>query len=65
MVAHSSDGIRYNFVVPVFNEEYVGRIHAEVKRRPLYVVATKVGFDRRLAVNAVSDDRNSERLAAG
>jgi len=24
---------------------YVGRIHAEVKRRPLYVVDTKVGFD--------------------
>jgi polyisoprenyl-phosphate glycosyltransferase len=25
---------------------YVGRIHAEVKRRPLYVVDTRVGFDR-------------------
>lgn len=25
---------------------YVGRIHAEVKRRPLYVVANRVGFDR-------------------
>jgi len=25
---------------------YVGRIHAEVKRRPLYVVATKLGFER-------------------
>lgn len=24
---------------------YVGRIHAEVKRRPLYVVSKKVGFD--------------------
>ena len=24
---------------------YVGRIHAEVKRRPLYVVTTSVGFD--------------------
>jgi glycosyltransferase involved in cell wall biosynthesis len=24
---------------------YVGRIHSEVKRRPLYVVAKKVGFD--------------------
>jgi dolichol-phosphate mannosyltransferase len=24
---------------------YVGRIHSEVKRRPLYVVAQKVGFD--------------------
>jgi polyisoprenyl-phosphate glycosyltransferase len=26
---------------------YVGRIHAEVKRRPLYVVSARVGFDRR------------------
>jgi polyisoprenyl-phosphate glycosyltransferase len=26
---------------------YVGRIHAEVKRRPLYVVAHRVGFDRK------------------
>lgn len=25
---------------------YVGRIHAEVKRRPLYIVAQKVGFER-------------------
>jgi dolichol-phosphate mannosyltransferase len=26
---------------------YVGRIHSEVKRRPLYVVAQQVGFDER------------------
>jgi dolichol-phosphate mannosyltransferase len=25
---------------------YIGRIHAEVKRRPLYVVDKQVGFDR-------------------
>jgi dolichol-phosphate mannosyltransferase len=25
---------------------YIGRIHAEVKRRPLYVLSEKVGFDR-------------------
>jgi dolichol-phosphate mannosyltransferase len=25
---------------------YIGRIHAEVKRRPLYVVDTRIGFDR-------------------
>jgi len=24
---------------------YVGRIHADVKRRPLYVVSTRLGFD--------------------
>jgi dolichol-phosphate mannosyltransferase len=31
---------------------YVGRIHAEVKRRPLYVVAQRVGFDRDLGTAA-------------
>jgi hypothetical protein len=25
---------------------YIGRIHAEVKRRPLYIVSHKAGFDR-------------------
>ncbi len=25
--------------------EYIGRIFAEVKRRPLYIVGDKVGFD--------------------
>jgi hypothetical protein len=25
---------------------YIGRIHAEVKRRPLYVVDKRAGFDR-------------------
>jgi dolichol-phosphate mannosyltransferase len=25
---------------------YVGRIHGEVKRRPLYVVQKRVGFER-------------------
>ena len=38
---------------------YVGRIHAEVKRRPLYVVATKLGFEReeaaRPAIHAVHE----------
>jgi dolichol-phosphate mannosyltransferase len=31
---------------------YVGRIHAEVKRRPLYVVENHVGFERAVASEA-------------
>src|SRR6478672_1967360 len=33
---------------------YVGRIHAEVKRRPLYVVQTRAGFDRNEATAAAA-----------
>jgi dolichol-phosphate mannosyltransferase len=34
-----------NMIMTGITGLYVGRIHAEVKRRPLYVVAEKVGFD--------------------
>ena len=35
-----------NMLMTGFIGLYVGRIHAEVKRRPLYVVDKRVGFDR-------------------
>ncbi|MET4240084.1 hypothetical protein [Bradyrhizobium sp. RT10b] len=31
---------------------YIGRIHAEVKHRPLYVVQKRLGFDRAQAASA-------------
>jgi polyisoprenyl-phosphate glycosyltransferase len=35
-----------NMLMTGFIGLYVGRIHAEVKRRPLYVVDKRIGFDR-------------------
>ena len=35
--------------------EYVGRIFAEVKRRPLYLVGERVGFDRQDSASPRSD----------
>ncbi|MDT7602799.1 MAG: polyisoprenyl-phosphate glycosyltransferase [Acidobacteriota bacterium] len=36
--------------------EYIGRIYAEVKRRPLYVVAERLGFDERRHARADAQD---------
>jgi dolichol-phosphate mannosyltransferase len=36
---------------------YVGRIHAEVKRRPLYVIDARVGFDRAASASALPPSR--------
>lgn len=44
---------------------YVGRIHAEVKRRPLYVVETRVGFERAAAAEPARERGRGERLSAG
>jgi hypothetical protein len=41
--------------------EYIGRIFAEVKRRPLYVVAERIGVAREVADDIVRDDRRTVR----
>jgi polyisoprenyl-phosphate glycosyltransferase len=38
---------------------YIGRIHAEVKRRPLYVISQKVGFERDGATMSVHQFRSA------
>jgi hypothetical protein len=43
---------------------YIGRIHAEVKRRPLYVVTTRVGFEPNAAA-ASGRDRIHDMRTAG
>jgi glycosyltransferase involved in cell wall biosynthesis len=41
--------------------EYIGRIYAEVKRRPLYVVAERLGFEHRQLDRA----NNTDEAATG
>ncbi len=40
---------------------YVGRIHAEVKRRPLYVLSEKVGFERPAIAASTTDAADGVR----
>jgi polyisoprenyl-phosphate glycosyltransferase len=37
---------------------YIGRIHTEVKRRPLYVVRSRVGFEPEVDARGAQPDRN-------
>ena len=42
---------------------YVGRIHAEVKRRPLYVVGRQIGFNHPVATARAAEEPARMRLA--
>jgi polyisoprenyl-phosphate glycosyltransferase len=55
-----------NMIMTGITGLYVGRIHAEVKRRPLYVLSEKVGFDRlAIAQSAPGVDDVSRETSAG
>ena len=53
-----------NMIMTGITGLYVGRIHAEVKRRPLYVLSEKIGFDRP-AVAQSAPDGDSRETSAG
>jgi hypothetical protein len=42
--------------------EYIGRIFAEVKRRPLYVVSERLGVAAEAGDGLVRDDRRLARV---
>jgi polyisoprenyl-phosphate glycosyltransferase len=48
-----------NMIMTGITGLYVGRIHAEVKRRPLYIVSQKVGFEREGAAVPVHQFRSA------
>lgn len=41
--------------------EYIGRIFAEVKRRPLYIIENQIGFPESSAIPPVRDERRNSR----
>jgi dolichol-phosphate mannosyltransferase len=53
-----------NMLMTGFIGLYVGRIHAELKRRPLYVVDKRVGFDRPQWIGKEAPARATTRVRA-
>ena len=49
-----------NMIMTGITGLYVGRIYAEVKRRPLYVLSEKVGFDRPAVAQSTPDSDSRE-----
>ena len=53
-----------NMIMTGITGLYVGRIHAEVKRRPLYVLSEKVGFDRPAVAQSLPAAEGDSRKAS-